>query len=123
EPGRAAGRAGRAAGFPGRPGCRAAAAAVDGLAAGSRDMGTAEIYEPLRPLLFSIAYRMLGTVGDAEDIVQEAFLRYHRATAAGRDGVDSPKAFLAAVTTRLCIDHLRSARVRRGAYLGGWPAE
>jgi RNA polymerase sigma-70 factor, ECF subfamily len=85
-------------------------------------MGTAEIYEPLRPLLFSIAYRMLGTVSDAEDIVQEAFLRYHRA-AAGRDGVDSPKAFLSAVTTRLCIDHLRSARLRREAYVGEWLPE
>jgi RNA polymerase sigma-70 factor, ECF subfamily len=86
-------------------------------------MGTAEIYEPLRPLLFSIAYRMLGTVSDAEDIVQEAFLRYHRAAAAGGDGVDSPKAFLSAVTTRLCIDQLRSARVRREAYVGEWLPE
>jgi RNA polymerase sigma-70 factor (ECF subfamily) len=89
----------------------------------------ADIYEPLRPLLFSIAYRMLGTVSDAEDIVQEAFLRYHRAAAAGRpgasagDGIESPKAFLAAVTTRLCIDHLRSARVRREAYVGQWLPE
>jgi RNA polymerase sigma-70 factor, ECF subfamily len=86
-------------------------------------MGTAEIYEPLRPLLFSIAYRMLGTVSDAEDIVQEAFLRYHRAAAGGRDGVDSPKAFLSAVTTRLCIDQLRSARARREAYVGQWLPE
>ena len=86
-------------------------------------MQTAEIYQPLRPLLFSIAYRMLGTVSDAEDIVQEAFLRYHRAAAAGPDGIDSPKAFLSAVTTRLCIDHLRSARVRREAYVGEWLPE
>jgi RNA polymerase sigma-70 factor (ECF subfamily) len=86
-------------------------------------MGTAEIYEPLRPLLFSIAYRMLGTVSDAEDVVQEAFLRYHRTAAAGRDGVDSPKAYLSAVTTRLCIDHLRSARMRREAYVGEWLPE
>ncbi|HEV2451042.1 MAG TPA: RNA polymerase sigma-70 factor [Streptosporangiaceae bacterium] len=85
-------------------------------------MSTAEIYEPLRPLLFSIAYRMLGSVSDAEDIVQEAFLRYHGA-AAGPDGIDSPKAFLSAVTTRLCIDHLRSARVRREAYVGEWLPE
>jgi RNA polymerase sigma-70 factor (ECF subfamily) len=83
---------------------------------------TAEIYEPLRPLLFSIAYRMLGTVSDAQDIVQEAFLRFHRA-AAGPDGIDSPKAFLSAVTTRLCIDHLRSARVRRESYVGEWLPE
>jgi len=86
-------------------------------------VGTAEIYEPLRPLLFSIAYRMLGTVSDAEDIVQEAFLRYHRAAGAGGDGVESPKAFLSAVTTRLCIDHLRSARVRRESYVGAWLPE
>ncbi len=85
-------------------------------------METAEIYQPLRPLLFSIAYRMVGTVSDAEDILQEAFLRFHRA-AAGPDGIDSPKAFLSAVTTRLCIDHLRSARVRREAYLGEWLPE
>ncbi len=86
-------------------------------------METAEIYQPLRPLLFSIAYRMLGTVSDAEDIVQEAFLRYHRAAAAGPGGIDSPKAFLSAVTTRLCIDYLRSARVRREAYVGEWLPE
>ena len=63
----------------------------------------------LRPLLFSIAYRMLGSASDAEDIVQEAFLRFHRETGAGTE-VESPKSYLSAVTTRLCIDHLRSAR-------------
>jgi len=81
-------------------------------------MSTADAYQRLRPLMFSIAYRMLGSVSEAEDIVQEAFLRYHRA-----GGVDSPKAFLSAVTTRLCIDHLRSARVRREAYPGPWLPE
>ena len=87
------------------------------------DMGTAQLYEELRPLMFSIAYRMLGAVSEAEDIVQEAFLRYHRAES-GRDGkIDSPKAFLSAVTTRLCIDHLRSARARREAYVGEWLPE
>ena len=86
-------------------------------------MGTAQLYEELRPLMFSIAYRMLGAVSEAEDIVQEAFLRYHRAES-GRDGkIDSPKAFLSAVTTRLCIDHLRSARARREAYVGEWLPE
>jgi RNA polymerase sigma-70 factor, ECF subfamily len=84
--------------------------------------GTAEVCEPLRPLLFSIAYRMLGTVSDAEDIVQETFLRYHRAVASG-DRIGSPKAFLSAVTTRLCVDHLRSARVRRESYIGQWLPE
>ena len=83
-------------------------------------MAAAE-YAELRPLLFSIAYRMTGTAGDAEDIVQEAFLRYHR-----RDEeavVETPRAWLTTVTTRLAIDHLRSARVRREAYVGPWLPE
>jgi RNA polymerase sigma-70 factor (ECF subfamily) len=78
--------------------------------------------EALRPLLFSIAYRMLGTVSDAEDIVQEAYLRYQRALGGGTR-VDSPRAYLSAVTTRLAIDHLRSARVRRESYVGQWLPE
>jgi RNA polymerase sigma-70 factor (ECF subfamily) len=76
----------------------------------------------LRPLLFSIAYRMLGSASDAEDIVQEALLRFHRETVAGTHVV-SPKSYLSAVTTRLCIDHLRSARVRRESYVGTWLPE
>src|SRR5438045_3639417 len=84
-------------------------------------MTTAEIYQRLRPLMFSIAYRMLGSVSEAEDIVQEAFLRYH--TTQERAEIDSPKAYLSAVTTRLCIDHLRSARARREAYVGEWLPE
>lgn len=80
---------------------------------------TAETFESLRPLLFSIAYRMLGSVSDAEDIVQDAFLRY---TAADAE-VASPKAYLSAVVTRLSIDHLRSARVRRETYVGEWLPE
>jgi RNA polymerase sigma-70 factor, ECF subfamily len=85
----------------------------------------AHVHDPvaeLRPLLFSIAYRMLGSASEAEDIVQEAFLRFHRETSAGTD-VDSPKSYLSAVTTRLCIDHLRSARVRRETYVGTWLPE
>jgi len=81
-------------------------------------------YAQYRPLMFSIAYRMTGSVGDAEDIVQEAFLR------AGQDGngggdaqVEAPKAYLATITTRLAIDHLRSARVRRESYVGTWLPE
>ena len=82
-------------------------------------MTTEEAFSELRPLLFAIAYRMLGSVSEAEDVVQEAFLRYHRAAAKP----DSPKAYLSAVTTRLCIDHARSARVRRETYVGPWLPE
>jgi RNA polymerase sigma-70 factor, ECF subfamily len=78
--------------------------------------------EDLRPLMFSIAYRMLSSVGDAEDVVQEAFLRYERAQAGG-EKIESPKAYLSAVVTRLAIDHLRSARVRRERYVGQWLPE
>jgi RNA polymerase sigma-70 factor (TIGR02957 family) len=72
--------------------------------------------------MFSIAYRMTGSVGDAEDIVQEAFLRLTRVL---RDGasIASPKAYLATVTTRLAISYLRSARVRRESYVGAWLPE
>lgn len=73
-----------------------------------------------RPLLFAIAYRMLGSVMDAEDIVQEAFLRWRRAPA---EGVASPRAWLSATVTHLCLDHLRSARVRREEYVGPWLPE
>jgi RNA polymerase sigma-70 factor, ECF subfamily len=83
---------------------------------------TQAAFEQLRPLMFSIAYRMLGTVSEAEDIVQEAFLRYHQAMA-GPSRPESPRAYLSAVTTRLCIDHLRSARVRRESYVGQWLPE
>ena len=83
---------------------------------------TESVYQALRPLLFSIAYRMLSSVSEAEDVVQEAFLRYHRIVAA-RDAPDSPKAYLSAVVTRLCIDQLRSARVRRESYVGDWLPE
>jgi RNA polymerase sigma-70 factor, ECF subfamily len=83
----------------------------------------AEAYEDLRPLLFSIAYRMVGSVAEAEDIVQEAFIRYQYALAEQDTEVDSPKAYLSAVTTRLAIDHLRSARVRKESYIGEWLPE
>ena len=81
-----------------------------------------EAFAELRPLLFSIAYRMLGSATEAEDVVQEAFLRYHRETLEGT-AVDSPKAYLSAITTRLCIDYLRSARARRESYVGTWLPE
>jgi RNA polymerase sigma-70 factor, ECF subfamily len=78
--------------------------------------------EDLRPLMFSIAYRMVGSVSDAEDLVQEAYLRMQQALAVGT-AVDSPKAYLTTVVTRLAIDHLRSARVRRETYPGPWMPE
>jgi RNA polymerase sigma-70 factor (ECF subfamily) len=86
------------------------------------EAGVAEAYLDLRPLLFSIAYRMLGSVSEAEDVVQESFVRYQRALADGA-AVESPKAYLSAVVTRLAIDHLKSARVRREAYVGEWLPE
>jgi RNA polymerase sigma-70 factor (ECF subfamily) len=83
---------------------------------------SAEELAELRPLLFSIAYRMLGSVTEAEDVVQEAFLRYQRAVGDGTE-VESLKAYLSAVVTRLAIDELRSARNRRETYVGEWLPE
>ena len=77
-------------------------------------------FDRYRSLLFSIAYRMLGSVMDAEDIVQEAFVRWQRAS---EGEVHSPRAYLSAVVTRLSIDQLRSARVRREEYVGPWLPE
>ena len=72
--------------------------------------GIAEDFTRYRPLLFGIAYRMLGSAADAEDVVQDAFVRWLQSSAAD---VESPKAYLSKVVMRLCIDHLLSARVRR----------
>jgi RNA polymerase sigma factor (sigma-70 family) len=80
----------------------------------------AELFDELCPVGFAVAYRMLGTVSEAEDIVQEAFLRLHRALADGQR-IESPRAYLATVVTRLCIGHLRSARVRRETYADTMP--
>lgn len=81
-----------------------------------------ETDETLRPLLFSIAYRMLGAVGDSEDLVQETLLRLHTSTQQGVD-IQSPKAYASAIVTRLSIDHLRSSRVKRESYVGEWLPE
>lgn len=81
-----------------------------------------ETLESLHPLLFSIAYRMLGSVSDAEDIVQQASVRYLEARGRGTQ-VDSLKSYLSAVVTRLAIDELRSARARRETYVGEWLPE
>jgi RNA polymerase sigma-70 factor, ECF subfamily len=78
-----------------------------------------EEFEELRPLLFSLSYRLLGSVAEAEDAVQEAWLRYEATPTRPR----SPKAFLSAVVTRISIDVLRSARVRREQYAGEWLPE
>ena len=79
------------------------------------------LYTELRPLVFSIAYRMLGSASEAEDVVQESFLRLHRAAA--EDEIHAPKAYLATVATRLSIDRLRSAQRRRERYVGTWLPE
>src|SRR5215472_3443007 len=76
----------------------------------------------LRPVAFAIAYRMLGSVSEAEDIVQESLLRVHQALQAG-ELIASPRAFIGTVTTRLAINELRSARVRRERYFGEWLPE
>jgi RNA polymerase sigma-70 factor (ECF subfamily) len=78
-----------------------------------------EEFQELRPLLFSIAYRILGSVSEAEDAVQETWLRYEASPARP----DSAKSFLSAVVTRISIDVLRSARVRREEYIGPWIPE
>lgn len=83
---------------------------------------TTTMTDDLRPLLFSLVYRMVGSAGDAEDLVQEAFLRLHREQREGTE-IESQKAFLTTIVTRLAIDHLRSARVRREEYVGEWLSE
>ncbi len=82
----------------------------------------AELLEELRPPAFAIAYRMLGSVAEAEDVVQEALLRVHTALERG-ERIESPRAYIATIVTRLSIDQLRSARVRREAYVGEWLPE
>src|SRR5262245_51862058 len=80
----------------------------------------AATFDPLRPKLTRIAYRMLGSVSDAEDVVQDAFLRW---LDADRNAVREPEAFLRRVVTRLCLDQLKSARRRRETYVGPWLPE
>jgi RNA polymerase sigma-70 factor, ECF subfamily len=90
-------------------------------AAGRASMKThqrVEVFEELRPRMFGLAYRMLGSVADAEDIVQEAFLRWQNA-----EDIREPAAFLTTVVTRLSLDQLKSARVRRERYVGPWLPE
>jgi RNA polymerase sigma-70 factor (ECF subfamily) len=80
------------------------------------------LLEELRPAAFAVAYRMLGTVSEAEDVTQEALVRFHDAHERG-ERIASPRAYVATITTRLAIDELRSARKRRETYVGDWLPE
>src|SRR5438552_11019757 len=77
-------------------------------------------FDQYRSLLFSVAYRMLGSVADAEDMLQETFIRWQQAP---EDEIRSPRAFLVTIISRLCINHLQSARVQREEYVGQWLPE
>ena len=79
-----------------------------------------DVFNSHRPLLFSIAYRMLGSVTDAEDILQEAYLRWERAS---DEDVRSPQSYLTTIVTRLSIDQLRKEKSRRETYIGAWLPE
>jgi RNA polymerase sigma-70 factor (ECF subfamily) len=79
-----------------------------------------EQFQQYRPLLFSIAYRMLGSVAEAEDVLQEAYLRVH---AQNTEAIEKPKYYLTTIVTRLCLNQLSSARVQREQYLGPWLPE
>jgi RNA polymerase sigma-70 factor (TIGR02957 family) len=84
--------------------------------------GNDQLLEELRPRAFAIAYRMLGSVAEAEDVVQEALLRVNTSLEKG-ERIESPRAYVATITTRLAIDELRSARARRETYVGEWLPE
>jgi RNA polymerase sigma-70 factor, ECF subfamily len=92
----------------------------------NREMASAEkaarlaAFDQYRGLLFSVAYRMLGSVADAEDLLQETFLRWQRAA---EEEIRSPRAFLVTIISRLSINHLQSARVQREEYFGEWLPE
>lgn len=86
----------------------------------SETLDSAATFAPHRARLVRIAYRMLGSVAEAEDMVQEAYLRWHQAD---RASVANAQAFLSKVVTRLCLDHLKSARVQRETYIGPWLPE
>jgi RNA polymerase sigma-70 factor (ECF subfamily) len=79
-----------------------------------------DVFNSHRPLLFSIAYRMLGSASDAEDVLQDAWLRYRNADGSS---IRSPKAFATTIVTRLCLDRLKSARATREEYVGPWLPE
>jgi RNA polymerase sigma-70 factor (ECF subfamily) len=85
--------------------------------AGAGSMDAAASFDPLRPKLMRVAYRMLGSVADAEDVLQEAFIRW---MATDRSAVREPEAFLRRTVSRLCLDQLKSAQRRRETYVGPW---
>jgi RNA polymerase sigma-70 factor (ECF subfamily) len=85
-------------------------------------MSVEPLFDELRPGAFAVAYRMLGSVSEAEDMVQEAFLRLLNVLTDG-ERIESPRAYMSTVVTRLCIDQLRSARARRERYVGEWLPE
>ena len=83
-------------------------------------MTASEVFATDRRWLFSIAYRMLGSASDAEDVLQDAWVRY---SGADRSSIRSPKAFATTIVTRLCLDRLKSARASREEYIGPWLPE
>lgn len=83
-------------------------------------MSDIELFTTYHPYLFTLAYQMLGSASDAEDVLQDAYLRY---TSAPRSDVRSPKAFLSTMVTRLCLDRLKAARTKREQYIGPWLPE
>jgi RNA polymerase sigma-70 factor, ECF subfamily len=80
-------------------------------------------FEPHRAYLRGLAYRMLASMAEAEDAVQDAYIRWHRIGAKARAAIDNPRAWLSKATTRLCLDRLKSARVQRESYVGPWLPE
>ena len=97
-------------------------ATASGQRMGNGAMASSEPFLEHRSLLFAIAYRMLGGVADAEDAVQETYLRWRRAAASGEE-IRSPKAWLTTTISRVCLDQLGSARVKREQYIGPWLPE
>jgi RNA polymerase sigma-70 factor (ECF subfamily) len=87
---------------------------------GGISMTSLDVFDNHRPLLFSIAYRMLGSASDAEDVVQDAWMRY---SSADPNSIRSPKSFATTIVTRLCLDRLKSARATREEYIGPWLPE
>src|SRR4051794_7450479 len=103
-----------------RSGAGAGAGGAHGVSAASATSNPDASFEPYRRRLLGLAYRMLGSLADAEDAVQEAYVRWH---GADRDNVTDPRAFLMTTTTRICLDMLTSARARREEYVGPWLPE